>query len=100
MHRAPVEDGGYLYTMLNRASENRAVGAFLVEIAADSQHPSTGQHSGEEMFLILEGQVEIRVADSIVILSEGDYLQFPGLLTHIIKGRTAIKRVFVVVISG
>ncbi|BCH24159.1 helix-turn-helix domain-containing protein [Mesorhizobium sp. L-8-3] len=100
MHTAPAENGGYLYAMLSRPSENRAVSAFLVEVAAEAERPSEANHSGEEIFLVLSGEVEIRVADRTVILGEGDYLQFPGRLTHVIKGREALSRVFVVVIGG
>lgn len=43
------------------------------------------EHAGEELFFVLDGQIEIRFPDRTVALAEGDSIQFPGHLPHSIR---------------
>jgi quercetin dioxygenase-like cupin family protein len=51
-----------------------------VEYPARAQRSSTAYHAGEELLFVLKGRVEIELPDRVVVLEEGDYLQFPGHL--------------------
>jgi quercetin dioxygenase-like cupin family protein len=47
---------------------------------------------------IINGSVEVQFSDRVVALSEGDYVQFPGHLTHQIR-RTSPQAAVLIVVS-
>lgn len=56
-----------------------------------------GEHAGEEMIYVLDGEVEVRFADRSTNLSEGDFLQFRGHNSHQIRGLTKGASVLIVI---
>jgi transcriptional regulator with XRE-family HTH domain len=97
LHHTEVRDGGYGFVTLSRPTENTGLDAFILEMPANAERINEAHHGGEESFYVLDGEVEIRVADKVMILAEGDYLQFPGRLKHVIRGRKDLNRVFIVI---
>lgn len=58
-------------------------------VASGDEHQS---HPGEESFVVLEGVLEVTVADETYVLQEGDAIQFRASLPHRIRngGKTEL----------
>lgn len=97
LHHTEVSDGGYGFVTLSRPSENAGLDTFILEMPANAERINEAHHGGEESFYVLDGEIEIRVADKVMILAAGDYLQFPGRLKHVIRGRKDFNRVFIAI---
>jgi quercetin dioxygenase-like cupin family protein len=57
-------------------------------------------HTGEEVFFVLEGALEVEVGGQKQILSKGDYLQFPGSLKHNIRSVRKRSKVLIVILKN
>jgi len=97
--KAPKGDGGYVFAALSRASPGSGPTAVIVDIPAKSSRTSSAYHAGEEILFVVEGSVDIEFPDRMMTLSKGDYLQFPGHLRHILKGRASHSQVFIAVVG-
>lgn len=97
LHKAPKKDGGDSFGTLSRPGAQAGLTTFVVDFPAGAEQSSTAYHAGEEMLFVLQGEVEVRLADREIVLTEGDYLQFPGHLRHIVKGLATESRLLVVV---
>jgi transcriptional regulator with XRE-family HTH domain len=98
--KAPKSDGGYTFVALSRASADSGPTAVIAEFEAKSTRTSSAYHAGEEILLVLDGSIDIEFPDRTVSLSKGDFLQFPGHLKHLLKGRAAHSQVFIAVVAG
>lgn len=96
-HLTEAPDGGYSFVTLSRPTENTGLDTFILEMPNNAERINEAHHGGEESFYVLDGEIEVRVADKVTILSEGDYLQFPGRLKHVIRGRKDFNRVFIAI---
>jgi len=56
--------------------------AFIIHPSADFAEDGWHEHEGEELFLVLEGRVELAFADRSIILGAGDAAEFAGHLPH------------------
>lgn len=99
MRDVAPEDGGYRFAILGKPAA-QGISTFIVDIPGNGERAGEGHHAGEEIFFVIEGQVEITVADRGVVLRAGDYLQFPGSHQHLTRGIAAHNRVLVVVVEG
>lgn len=97
MHHASEGDGGYSFAVLGHGRGVGEPSAFFVEIGERARRISDAYHAGEELIFVLSGSVEMELPDREVLLSEGDYFQFPGYLRHILYGRASHSRLLVIV---
>jgi transcriptional regulator with XRE-family HTH domain len=84
---SPVgKSGGYSYESLGHQKQNRQMEPFLVTLSP-SKDPEVepNQHDGEEILFVLEGQVDVRLADHKDILNPGDSIYFDSNLPHIVS---------------
>jgi len=97
MHRSSGTDGGYSFAVLGNGKGTGEPSAFFVEIDNSARRDSDAYHAGEELIFVLSGSVEMELPDRKVVLLEGDYLQFPGYLRHVLYGRAPRSRLLVIV---
>ena len=98
--KATAADGGYAFAALSR-SNDPMINSFVVEFAADTEmrKSATAHHSGEEIFFVLEGALEIELGNHTQLLNEGDYLQFPGSVKHNVRSVRKRSKVLVIVVQ-
>lgn len=98
--KASAADGGYAFAALSR-SNDPMVNSFVVEFAADAEMRKSAEahHSGEEIFFVLEGALEVELGNQTQLLNEGDYLQFPGTMKHNIRSVRKRSKVLVIVMQ-
>lgn len=80
------DDGGYTYSVLSRAGGRDAPIVFLVDFPARARRSMDAYHGGEETIFVLEGSVEVLFPDRSITLDQGDFLQFPGHIKHVVQG--------------
>lgn len=99
-HKASASDGKYIFSALGRG-DDPLINAFLVEFTSGTEMRKSAEayHSGQEIFFILEGAVEIDLGGRKHVLNKGDYLQFPGSVRHNVRGLRKRSRVLVVVVQ-
>lgn len=71
--------------------------AFLVRPTANFVADRRAEHAGTEALYVIDGAIEIQFAKQLVRLSAGDFVQFPGHLTHQIRKTTPDATALVVV---
>lgn len=79
----PGEDGAHGIEALTR--DGALLDAFILHPADEFSPDGHSAHAGEELFLVLHGQMELRFADRALVLEAGDCAQFPGHLPHRIR---------------
>jgi transcriptional regulator with XRE-family HTH domain len=77
---------GYSYESLGHQKQNRQMEPFLVTLTPAENFPvEPNQHDGEEIIFVLEGQVDVRLADHTDILNPGDSIYYDSNLPHVIS---------------
>lgn len=80
------KSSGYSYESLGHRKQNRQMEPFLVTLTpAENFKLEPNQHVGEEIIFVLEGQVEVRLADHTDILNPGDSIYYDSTLPHIVS---------------
>lgn len=80
------KSGNYSYQSLGHQKQNRQMEPFLVTLApTESRQLEPNQHDGEEILFVLEGQVEVRLADLTDILNPGDSIYYDSTLPHVVS---------------
>lgn len=98
----------YLYAALSRASGGEGDGgggggggegptALVLRLPADAHVSEAAFHKGDEIFFVLRGAIEIALADQSIVLREGDFAEFPGLVKHRIRSVGTDAEVLIVV---
>lgn len=91
---------GYVFEVASRAKLNPRAEVFFVTIPAEGAgNEPRFKHTGEEIFLVIEGRIRFTYGGTEFILAEGDCVQFDASLEHrsiAENGRPA--RLFVVTI--
>ena len=78
--------GGYGYESLGHQKQNRQMEPFLVTLTpVKSAQVEPNQHVGEEFIFVLEGQVNVRLADHTDILNPGDSIYYDSSLPHVLS---------------
>lgn len=95
--RVAAEEGGYRFALLSRSDEAGDLEVFTVELAAGVNVAGNVTHGGHESFFVLDGEVEIEVAERVFRLRTGDYIEFPGTLRHSTQSKSPNATVLVVV---
>ena len=99
-NRQPEEDPvqGYSFVPLSPAGSTRRAEAFLMTPPRHSSEATHAEHSGEESLYVVSGRIEVKFADRSVVMTAGDFLQFPGHLVHQVR-RISAHAVVLIVIS-
>jgi transcriptional regulator with XRE-family HTH domain len=76
-------DSGYQFELASTGKlDPRGEVFFLTLPVPNGEEPSFFKHSGEEVFLVLEGRVRFSYAGSEFILKKGDCVQFDSNVEH------------------
>ncbi len=77
---------GYSYEALGQQKKNRQMEPFLVTLTpADSPQAEPNQHVGEEFIFVLEGKVEVKLADHTDVLDPGDSIYYDSSMPHVVS---------------
>lgn len=80
------KSSGYSYESLGHRKQNRQMEPFLVTLnPVENFKLEPNQHVGEEIIFVLEGQVEVRLADHSDILNPGDSIYYDSTIPHIVS---------------
>ncbi len=80
------KSAGYSYESLGHQKQNRQMEPFLVTLTpAGASHVEPNQHDGEEIIFVLEGQVEVKLAEHTDILNPGDSIYYDSNLPHVVS---------------
>lgn len=77
----------YKYQSLGAGFRGRKVEPFLVQVdplPGDANH-SKNSHDGQEFDVVIEGQLEITIADKVMTLSPGDSIYFDATKQHCMR---------------
>jgi len=95
-----LSDTVYNYELLAYPMVNKYMEPFIVEMKPrDVADLPYNNHRGEEFVFLLEGQMEFRCADQIIILNEGDSLYFDSGLPHAYRGIGGVAKLIAVLFS-
>lgn len=92
-----VAKGGYEFAPLSRPEGGADPAAFLLRMSEDSELEELAFHSGEELFFVVSGALEIQLDSQTMILNAGDYLQFLGIVGHRMRGIEPNTEVLVII---
>lgn len=91
IHRSSSHGHGalsYAYESLAYRKSDKKMEPFLVEFDIDIEEElPVIKHEGEEFLFILEGEVEAKIGDKLILLKQGDSLYFESDVPHAFKGR-------------
>lgn len=94
-----VERIGYRYESLAYPMREKRMEPFIVEIEPrDEQNIPVYQHAGEEFLFVLEGEMEFRGDDRVIVLHAGDSLYFDSKIPHALRGLKGKKATVLAVI--
>ncbi len=80
------KSGSYSYESLGHQKKNRQMEPFLVTLTpADNSRIEPNQHIGEEIIFVLEGRVEVKLAEHTDILNPGDSIYYDSNLPHVVS---------------
>jgi transcriptional regulator with XRE-family HTH domain len=80
------KSGGYSYESLGHQKQNRQMEPFLVTLnPSKDREIEPNRHDGEEILFVLDGQVDVRLADHEDILNRGDSIYFDSNLPHVVS---------------
>ncbi len=83
---AEGKGGGYRYESLGHRMQNRHMEPFLVTLTpGGSRTVEANQHIGEEILFVLEGEVEVRLAEHADLLYPGDSIYYDSSLPHVVS---------------
>ena len=78
---------GYRYESLAYPMRDKRMEPFIVEIEPrEEKDTPVYQHAGEEFLFVLEGEMEFRGDDQVIILRAGDGLYFDSKIPHALRG--------------
>ncbi|MBW2094164.1 MAG: cupin domain-containing protein [Deltaproteobacteria bacterium] len=78
---------GYRYESLAYPMTDKRMEPFIVEIEPrDERNTPVYQHAGEEFLFVLEGEMEFRGDDQVIVLRAGDSLYFDSKIPHALRG--------------
>lgn len=100
MRKAKEKGVSYQFARLSGREHAAAVESFVVEVPRTSIMKRAVYHAGEEIFFVLDGVIELELADRKFRLAKGDYLQFSGSLKHKLRGIQQRSSVLVVIVGG
>lgn len=85
---------------LSGNAPSSGLSTFLLRPSDRFEEEKRAEHSGTEGAYVLDGSVELQFSDRVVALNAGDYVQFPGHLTHQVRKTSPQATVLIVVSEG
>ncbi len=76
---------GYEYESLAPHKKDRHMEPFLVTLEPAETEEERSTHDGQEFIYILEGQMEVRLAEEIHVLEPGDAIYYDSTVPHLVK---------------
>jgi transcriptional regulator with XRE-family HTH domain len=87
----------YLVEALMPGSELRVLSAYVVSPGRSFLEHDVPEHVGQEFVYVLQGKIEIAVADQLIQLEAGDCISYDADLSHRLRRTTsAIAKILVV----
>ena len=83
---------------LSGSARSAGLTTFLLRPSDQLEDERRAEHSGTEAVFVIDGSVEVQFSDRVIALCQGDYVQFPGYLTHQIR-RTSPQAAALIVVS-
>lgn len=96
----PDDGGSYSFCSIGGPSIGTNHTTFLLELQEKYEHNSEAFHGGRELLYVLSGRVKIKVGKSEYTVSEGDYMEFPGTIPHVLKSTCGAAKVLLVVLGA
>lgn len=96
--RSDLHAGAPELISLSGNSRPTGLAAFLLQPSDKFEEEKRAEHSGTEGTFVIAGEIELQFSDRVIPLTEGDYVQFPGHLTHQIR-RTSPRATVLIVVS-
>jgi transcriptional regulator with XRE-family HTH domain len=97
--KAGAAEPAYFFECLDFSANDRKLNAYLAEfnsIADERMRPH--QHAGGEAIYVLEGCLEVKIADTVHQLDEGDSMYFDPAVAHSYR-KASKKRTLAVVVT-
>jgi len=89
---------GYQYEPLAYPKVDKNMEPFVVYMEKrEAEEIVFNNHKGEEFLLVMEGRVEFRCGDNLVVLNEGDSLYFDSSIPHGYRGLEGTAKTLVVI---
>ncbi len=89
---------GYTYEPLAYMKINKNMEPFVVEMEERKASEIVfNNHRGEEFLFVLDGQLEFRCGDDIIILDEGDSIYFDADIPHGYRGLSGSAKALAVI---
>lgn len=85
----------YRHALLSGAGDHTT---FLIELEHGKHHEGRSHHAGLELLYLRSGRVRVTLADKVIDLDAGDYLEFSGSTPHLIEALTERAMFLMVVI--
>jgi len=76
---------GYEYMSLAPYKKNRYMEPFLVTLEPTEIEEERSTHDGQEFIYVLEGTMEVRLADETHLLEPGDAIYYDSTMPHLVK---------------
>ncbi len=76
---------GYQYESLAPQKKDRHMEPFLVTLVPADTEEERSTHDGQEFIYVLEGVMEVRLADEIHLLYPGDSIYYDSTIPHLVK---------------
>ncbi len=100
-HHNNSKEIGYHYEPLAYPMVDKHMEPFIVEFEpCDTDKLIYNNHKGEEFLFVINGKLEFRCSDEIIILNEGDSLYFDSGLPHSFRGVDGISNAIIIVYSS
>jgi len=84
--RSPISRSGssfgYSYIPLAPTFPNRHMDPYIIVVPHSARGTKVFQHAGEQMMLVLEGTLVMKIGDQEYMLEEGDSIYFDSSLPH------------------
>ena len=100
-HHNNSDSIGYHYEPLAYPMIDKQMEPFLVEFEArDEKNLLFNNHRGEEFLFVIEGQLEFRCSDQVIVLEVGDSLYFDSGIPHALRGVDKTAKALIVVYTS
>ncbi len=82
---------------VNLLTSTESLESMTVEMPPESEIPKEYSHEGEEIRIVLEGEIEIELSEKSYPLKEGDVMWHKSSMSHKIKNPSNKKAVYFLV---
>ena len=76
---------GYEYESLAPHKTDRHMEPFLVTLGPSETDEERSTHDGQEFIFVLQGKMEVRLRDHILLLEPGDSIYYDSTVPHLVK---------------